>query len=150
MSAQKSSSPRKRSKLRVLFVCLGNACRSPMAEAVANQSFGDSLAATSAGLFPLGYLPDLTQSTLTGNGYLLDGLHSKPVTPEALADADVIVNMSGHPRENAFDDPSKVLDWSVVDPYGGSPALYQRILDDIRARIAQLVAERAPSGNQPA
>ena len=51
-------------KLRVLFVCLGNACRSPMAEAIASHDASDVLEASSAGLYPLGEIPDETQETL--------------------------------------------------------------------------------------
>ena len=37
---------------RVLFVCIGNTCRSPMAEALANHYGSDVLRATSAGIAP--------------------------------------------------------------------------------------------------
>lgn len=125
-------------RTKILFVCLGNACRSPMAEAIARQDANDVIEASSAGLTPLGRLETMTKQTLMRNGYSAEGLESKPVVPEALESADLIVNMSGYPREVAFGDHVKVEDWRVEDPYGADAELYQRIFEDIRKRIADL------------
>ena len=53
-----------RKKLQVLFVCLGNSCRSPMAEAIARQDAPDLWQVTSGGLTPLGYVAQLTKETI--------------------------------------------------------------------------------------
>jgi protein-tyrosine-phosphatase len=120
---------------------MGNACRSPMAESIARQDAADIIEATSAGLSPLGFVPELTTQTLTSNGYPIELLESTPVTREDWDGADLVINMSGVPRERAFTDPEKVEDWDVQDPYGADPAVYQTIHEDIRQRIAKL-AER--------
>jgi arsenate reductase (thioredoxin) len=127
-------------KLRVLFVCLGNACRSPMAEAIAVHDASDVLEPSSAGLYPLGEIPEVTRQTLLRNGYSAAGLSSKPISTRAWNDADLVINLSGRMRDIAFDDPNKVEDWDVADPYGASPAFYQTILEEIRHRI-QLLAD---------
>ncbi|MGC1580579.1 MAG: hypothetical protein WA766_03800, partial [Candidatus Acidiferrales bacterium] len=49
---------------RVLFVCIGNSCRSPMAEALARHSASDVIEAASAGISPLGRVADLTRKIL--------------------------------------------------------------------------------------
>jgi arsenate reductase (thioredoxin) len=126
---------------RVLFICLGNACRSPMAEAIARRSAADVIEASSAGLTPLGFVAAMTRETLETNGLSPDGLFSKPVTPELWEAAELVINMSGRPRETAFPDWEKVDDWDVEDPYGADPAVYQRIFEAIEARVAEL-AER--------
>jgi arsenate reductase (thioredoxin) len=128
-------------KLRVLFVCLGNACRSPMAEAIASRDASDVLEASSAGLYPLGEIPDETQETLLRNGYSPAGLSSKPITNKAWNEADLVINLSGRIRDIAFDDPAKVEDWDVADPYGANPAFYQTILEQLQQRIG-LLADR--------
>jgi len=128
-------------KLRVLFVCLGNACRSPMAEAIASREAADVLEASSAGLYPLGEIPDETQETLQRNGYSAAGLSSKPITNRAWNEADLVINLSGRIRDIAFDDPAKVEDWDVADPYGANPAFYQTILEQLQQRIG-LLADR--------
>jgi protein-tyrosine-phosphatase len=128
-------------KLRVLFVCIGNACRSPMAEAIAKREAADVLEASSAGLYPLGEIPDETQETLSRNGYSAVGLSSKPITNKIWNEADLVINLSGRIRDIAFDDPAKVEDWDVADPYGANPAFYQTILEQLQQRI-RLLADR--------
>jgi arsenate reductase len=134
-----AESPKK--KVRVLFVCLGNACRSPIAEAIARREAWDIIEPSSAGITPLGQIPELTTQVLLLNGYSAQGLCSKPIEPEAWDSADIVINLSGEFKANAFQDYAKVEDWRVADPYGGTPNVYQRILVQIEARVREL-AER--------
>jgi protein-tyrosine-phosphatase len=139
MSAgQRSSLPR----LRILFVCIGNSCRSPMAESIALRDAADLFECASAGLNALGVVQKQTLQTLETNGYPIKGLYSKPILNDAWADADLVINMSGYSRERAFArvDWHKVEDWDVQDPYGSDPQVYQRIFEDIRTRIETLAA----------
>jgi protein-tyrosine-phosphatase len=128
----------KPARKKVLFVCLGNACRSPMAEAIASRLAADVMDASSAGLTPLGHVEPLTTETLVRNGYRPEGLESKAIALEATEWAELIINMSGWPKEIAFDDPAKVENWQVEDPYGADAELYQRIFEDIEKRVAEL------------
>ena len=127
-------------RLRVMFVCIGNSCRSPMAEAIALRDAADIFETTSAGLSPLGVVQKLTLETLEKNGYRTDGLTSKPILKPAWDESDPVVNMSGYPRQRAFalGEWDKVEDWDVEDPYGSDPDVYQRIFEDIRNRIDML------------
>jgi protein-tyrosine-phosphatase len=86
-------------RARVLFVCLGNSCRSSMAEAIARYDAADVMEPSSAGLVPLGYIADLTKQTLVRNGYSADGQTSKALTRDAAERADLIINMTGERRE---------------------------------------------------
>jgi protein-tyrosine-phosphatase len=128
-------------KIHVLFVCFGNACRSPMAEAIARTDAGDVIEAASAGLYPLGEIPLHTREALKQNGYSADGLASKRIAPEAWKRADLVINLSGRLRELEFEEYEKVEDWDVRDPYGEDPATYQRILEEIRGRV-KVLAQR--------
>jgi arsenate reductase len=134
-------------KTSVLFVCIGNSCRSPMAESIALRDAADLFESSSAGLSPLGMVQKLTLETLQSNGYPTDGLYSKPILSAAWADADLVINMSGYPRERAFprSEWDKVEDWLVEDPYGCDLAVYQRIFEDIRTRIGSLTARLSES-----
>lgn len=126
-------------RTRVLFVCLGNSCRSPMAEAVAAHTASDILEAFSAGLVPLGKVQPLSVATLEKNGYPTRDLRSKPLRYGDLEEADIVVNMSGRPARAVFYDTSKVEDWAVQDPYGADAETYQRIFEDIEGRVGELV-----------
>jgi len=113
-----------------------------MAEAIAQRDAADVFETASAGLSPLGVVQKLTLQTLQANGYPIDRLYSKPILDDAWVEADLVINMSGYPRERAFPrgDWHKVEDWDVEDPYGADPDVYQRIFEDIRTKIESLVA----------
>jgi arsenate reductase len=125
-------------KTRVMFVCIGNACRSPMAEAIARKVAGDVLEISSAGLYPMGYLPEMTLQTLKKNGYSTENLQSKPVRREELRNIDLVLNMSGDNQAPALDAARRIEHWPVPDPYGEDEATYQTILEDIEGRIQDL------------
>ena len=122
----------------VLFVCVGNACRSPMAEAIARFDAADVMEASSAGLHPLGYIAELTKQTLMKNGYSVSGLTSDRLTREAMDASDLIINMTGTLNNLVFGSRENVEDWFVEDPYGEDPETYQRVFEGIRRRVNQL------------
>lgn len=141
-----------RTRLRVLFVCIGNACRSPMAESIARREADDVIEPASAGLYPLGHLPENTLSTLVKNCYSTEGLSSKCISREAVNCADLIVNLSGTSIDHLFSsgpsqlrDNQRVENWDVPDPYGEEPSTYQKILEDIEFRVIRL-ANRVRAG----
>ena len=109
-----------------------------MAESIARYDAADVIEASSAGLTPLGFLPPLTTETLAKNGYAINNLNSKGISEELWTSADIVINMSGRPRQQAFPEYEKVEDWLVEDPYGADAQLYQRIFESIQRRIAQL------------
>lgn len=111
-----------------------------MAEAIARQDAADSIEASSAGLAPLGFIAEMTKQTLRHYGYSVEGLESKPITPELWAEADIVINMSGRARGTTFREHSKVEDWEIEDPYGDAE-VYPRTFEKIRRRVAEL-AER--------
>ncbi len=123
-----------------MFVCIGNACRSPMAEAIARQDAAGLLEVYSAGISPLGFIPEMTVETLQRNGYSTDGLQSKPVDSEVLLKIDLVLNLSGYTRPAALIAARETEDWSVEDPYFGEDAIYQRVFEDIQLRISDLIA----------
>lgn len=140
MKKEKSQTPGapRSQRTRVLFVCVGNACRSPMAEAIALYDGADVMEASSAGLSPLGYVADLTKQTLVKNGYSANGLTSDVLTREDADAADLIINMTGRTRGEIFRGKENVEDWLVEDPYGEDPETYQRVFEGIRRRVNQL------------
>lgn len=127
-------------KISVLFICIGNSCRSIMAEGIAQLEAPDLLEPSSAGLSALGSVADLTIKTLERNGYYARDLSSKRLTPEAWQAADIVINMSGYARHTAFPDFSKVEDWKIADPYGADPKVYQRIFEEIQSNVWALIS----------
>jgi arsenate reductase (thioredoxin) len=80
----------------VLFVCLGNACRSQMAEAFARVYGSDVLAPASAGLAPGRAIPPDTIRAMDEKNIDLRGHFPKGWWEVALSDFDFAVNMSGY------------------------------------------------------
>jgi len=120
-----------------------------MAESIASRDAADLFETASAGLNPLGVVQKLTLQTLQANGYPTAELYSKPILNDSWTEADLVINMSGYPRERAFPRAEwhKVEDWKVDDPYGSDPAVYQRTFEDIRTKIETLVARVRERGH---
>ena len=80
---------------RVLFVCIGNCCRSQMAEGFARQHGAGVLTAESAGLRPAGIVVDETIRTMAEKNVDISDHFSKPLRPNQANRFDLVVNMSG-------------------------------------------------------
>ena len=95
-------------KVKVLFVCLGNICRSPMAEAVLRarvkeMGLADHIAVSSCGMgdWHIGEPPHKgTQQILTQHAISYDELRAKTMEPEEIMSYDYIVAMD---RQNVAD-----------------------------------------------
>jgi len=112
-----------------------------MAEAIARFDAADVIEPYSAGISPLGEVAKLTKETLLRNGYSADSLTSEPLTPEACEAADIIVNMTGTPRQGFYWATEKVQDWIVRDPFGEDTDTYQKVFEGIKRRVNQLALE---------
>ncbi len=124
----------------ILFICYGNACRSPMAESVGRR-FLSSAVIVSAGIVPLGFIPPETSAVLREAGFEDSGLVSKPVTEERLAAADLAIDLSGYwtPPETFR---GETASWPVTDPYRLPIDVWRRTRDDLIARIRELARLR--------
>jgi arsenate reductase len=133
-------------RTKVLFLCIGNACRSQMAEAIARHSAADVIEASSAGLVPFGEIPGTTLAVLRERGISVDGQTSKPLRPEDIAEADIVINMTGRPGAAIFTEHvARIEDWDVGDPYGFNLAVYREICKQIEMRVEEL-AQRLREG----
>ncbi len=122
---------------RVLFVCIGNACRSQMAEGFANAYGGDVLTAESAGVCPCDLLSPVTRRLMLEKNIDLGGR-----TPKAFPekdDFDLVINMSGRklPRRIA----AEVREWNVPDPIFLSEDDHRAVRDQIEVLVQNLIDE---------
>jgi len=127
----------------VLFICLGNSCRSIMAEALARQFFGSALAAASAGIQPLGYIARETLQVLAEAGIPTSGLRSKGLKEMDLEACRLLVNLSGHSLAARMPAPllERVLQRPVVDPYGCGLTAYRQARDAINRLVTGEIAD---------
>ena len=110
-----------------------------MAEAIARHVAADVIDSASAGLVPFGEITGPTLAVLGEHGFSADGQYSKPLLPEDLHAADLIVNMMGRSGSAIFTEPTPpVEDWDVGDPFGFNLAVYRGIRDQIESRVEGL------------
>lgn len=149
--------------LSVLFVCLGNICRSPTAEAVfaarvADAGLADRIHSDSAGTgdWHLGRPPDpRTRRAARARGYDLERLRARQVAPADFRDFDYILAMD---NANLRDLQLLRPQWydgrldlflraagnaavaEVPDPYAGDAGHFEAVLDLIEGGVDGLLA----------
>ena len=102
-------------KKRVLFVCIGNSCRSQMAEGFARTYGEDCMIAASAGVAPAYAIAADTARAMAEKNIDLREQFPKHVRMLARAESDVVVNMGGSLPPPLFG-KAKAVDWDVPDP----------------------------------
>jgi arsenate reductase len=130
-------------KLKILFVCIGNMCRSPMAEGFAREMGGGAIESHSAGTMASGVVSPDSITVMREVGINISEQTSKGVDQVPLEEMDVVVNMSGWPADS-FLPPTfegQVIDWTVEDPVGDPVVTYSRVRDELQARVRSLLDE---------
>jgi protein-tyrosine phosphatase len=155
---------------RVLFVCTGNTCRSPLSEALARRALerrgwkGVEVRSAGIAAFPGGRASEGAIRAAERNGLDLGQHVTHPVTAELVAWADLILTMSpghlegvvaagggdrvsvitafAHGREGGapFDDPGGY----VPDPYGGSDPEYEATYRELERLVERVLDRLAP------
>ncbi len=123
---------------RVLFVCIGNSCRSQMAEAFARAYGRDVMVVRSAGWEPSGMVSPLTRELMLEKNIKIEGSITKGFDTTG-TDYDLIVNMSGRPLPANIAAP--VREWKVEDPIGLSTERHREIRDQVEGLVQGLVIE---------
>jgi protein-tyrosine-phosphatase len=123
---------------RVLFVCIGNACRSQMAEAFARHLGAGVLEPASAGLAPAGFVAPDTLQVMAEKNIDLQDCQPKGLD-HAGEDFDLIVNLSGYRLPPGYRAP--VREWDVPDPVALSLDRHREVRDQIEALVNSLILE---------
>ena len=137
-----------RGKLKVLFLCTGNSCRSQMAEGWARQLRGDLLDAYSAGVQPHGMNARAVQ-VMSEAGVDIAGQHSKHVDELKNVPFDYVITVCDQAHEACpifpgrtkvlhvgFDDPPRLAQNAASEEEALSH--YCRVRDEIRTFIENL------------
>jgi protein-tyrosine phosphatase len=154
--------------LKVLFVCMGNICRSPTAEGVfrrklREKKLEDKVDVASAGThgYHIGEAPDQrTQRAAARRGYDLSGIRARKIAPQDIDYFDLILAMDRNSLEalhlvcppESYDRLGLFMDYSkhfddeeVPDPYYGLGQGFDLVLDmveDATEGLVELVNEQ--------
>ena len=136
-------------KLKILFLCNGNSCRSQMAEGWARALKGDCVEAYSAGIETHGLNPSAVK-VMAEAGVDISGHRSKNIAELMDVPLDYVVTVCGHANETCpmwLDGKAKVVHVGFDDPPKQAKAArteeealdcYRRVRDEIRAFIETL------------
>lgn len=127
----------KKNKMKVLFVCIHNTCRSVMAEAIFN-SLAKNLMAESAGVEAAEDLDTIALHVIRSRGYRVEKV--KPVNLEnvelnnyrlvvTVCDEASCVNVQ-HPH---------IERWYVEDPKGKPEEVYEKVFSEIEKNVKELL-----------
>lgn len=154
----------------ILFVCSGNTCRSPMAEAITRKVLADHLKVHPSQLEQAGYVirsagtvafagapatPNAVEAVRAIGADLL-GHRSQPLTQELIQQADMIFAMGqGHLQAIRQMLPAAIVKSSTLDPkgdiddpIGGDLGLYRSLAAEIFSIIQQRLADRSLLGTE--
>jgi arsenate reductase (thioredoxin) len=124
----------------VLFVCVHNAGRSQMAAGFLRALGGERVEVLSAGSEPADRLNPVAVAAMAELGIDIATNQPKILTTEAVKDSDVVITMGCGDTCPVF--PGKRYeDWELTDPAGLPLEQVRLIRDEIRARVAALLAE---------
>jgi arsenate reductase (thioredoxin) len=126
-------------KKKVLFVCLGNSCRSQMAEAFARTYGADVIVAASAGLMPAAIVAPDTARAMREKNIDMRAHFPKHIRQLGRAHFDLIVNMSGD--DLPYEPGDRIIAWEVDDPIRLNFKEHCEVRDKIERLVMDLLLE---------
>jgi arsenate reductase len=125
---------------KVLFVCLHNAGRSQMSQALFERAAGDAHESRSAGTTPGARVHPEVVEAMRDLGIDVSGRTPRRLTDDLARWADVVVTM-GCGDECPYLPGKRYIDWDLPDPKGLPLDEVRRIRDDIDGRVQELAAD---------
>ena len=129
---------------RLLFVCTGNTCRSPMAAALAQDRGYAAMSAGVAAQRSDGAAPFAARALRSARGLDLSDHTPRDVEALDLSDYAMIVamapNVARHLRTEYDVPPDRLVTWTIPDPYGGTMTDYRYCLEQIDTSLDRLLS----------
>jgi arsenate reductase (thioredoxin) len=125
----------------ILFLCVGNTCRSPMAEGIAKKKLNQNYKILSAGCSPGEKVSRKAVQVMNEIGIDISNHIPRAFSLDILEKSNIIISMGeGIAEACPFDLSSyNVLDWGLEDPYGKDIGFYRKIRDEINKMVYNLI-----------
>ena len=139
--------------MRILFACVGNSCRSQMAEAFC-RALGGDVECESAGSSPAERVAPNAVEVMKEIGVDISAARTKGFRDVIAGGFDYMVSM-GCTVTCPFLPGTKEIRWEIPDPYGKGMAEYRRVRDTIQTHVRDLLdslgvlAGRTTDNHQP-
>lgn len=128
-----------RKRMKILFACRENACRSQMAAAFTRWLAGDTVEALSAGSTPASRVNPLMAEVMAEKGLDM-AFHIPCALDEVLArERPALLITMGCGEACPFVPGMERIDWDLPDPAGGSIAVMRDVRDEIEQRVKDLI-----------
>ncbi len=135
-------------KLKVMFLCTGNSCRSQMAEGFARELGKGIIESYSAGLSPAGVNPNAVR-VMKEIGIDISNQKSKAIDEHFLKQMDIIITLCGHAEAMCPMTPPEIkrIHWPIEDPVSAIETeedimdAFKKARDEIKTKIQSLVKE---------
>lgn len=149
--------------MRLLFVCTGNTCRSPMATAIARRLAAErgltdlEIASAGTGAIDGSGASDGAMLVVMERGGDLGSHRSRALTAELVARADLVLVMGdrhlarveelgGVGRAFLLTEYASQEQRGVSDPYGGDLATYRATYDELEREVRRALQRLVPTG----
>ncbi len=128
------------SKPRILFVCIGNACRSQMAEGFARAKYGKRYEIWSAGSRPAGFVAPLSLTVMQEKSIDISKHTSKSTKQVPQGKYEAVVTMGCGDDACPHLPALYRMDWQIEDPYGKPIEAFRAARDRIEKEVDELFA----------
>lgn len=140
--------------MKILFVCTGNTCRSPMAEVILKHKQLDNVDVRSAGIYAMPnaemsahaqqvlYEANMTHQHLATQLSITEMEWADLILTMTTAHKDTIIANFSNAEQKVFtlkEYTSEVSGGNVVDPYGGSIGIYKETFAELTTLVERLV-----------
>lgn len=129
--------------VNVLFVCIGNTCRSQMAEGFARAHGGGVIDVRSCGTSAMGVVNGASIDAMAEVGIDISNQTSDQWTGEMAEWAHVVVTLGCCSADELcpINYGGRKEDWPIADPLGRTPDVMASVRDDIEERVKRLIEE---------